>query len=166
MISPDKVFEAAKRNENKNYKFRAFLKNHADETELDEQFSRLHNELFNDYDCSKCRNCCKMCRGEIPVTDVDKDAKYLNMSPDEFINTYLVKDRFGINYVAKHTPCDFYMDNGACRLGDCRPENCKDFPYTNKPERLWKLLGFIENVSVCPVAYEICERLKKEYNFK
>lgn len=36
MIVPDKVFEAAKRNENKNYKFRAFLKNHADETELDE----------------------------------------------------------------------------------------------------------------------------------
>ena len=71
MISPDKVFEAAKRNENKNYKFRVFLKNHADETELEEYFFRLHNELFKDYDCSKCRNCCKMCRGEIPAADID-----------------------------------------------------------------------------------------------
>lgn len=31
MLSPDEVEQAAQRKENKNYKFRAFLKNHADE---------------------------------------------------------------------------------------------------------------------------------------
>ena len=166
MISPDKVFDAAKKIEDKNYKFRAFLKNHADEAELDEQFLRLHNELFRDYDCSKCRNCCKEYSGEIPVADISKIAQHLNMSDEEFISKYLIPDRFGVNYVARHKPCDFYTDDGECKLGDCKPESCKNYPYTNQPERLWHLLGFIESVSVCPVAYEICEKLKKEYNFR
>ena len=44
--------------ERENYKFRTYLKNHADSDELDEQFLELHNELFKVYDCSKCRSSC------------------------------------------------------------------------------------------------------------
>ena len=57
MISPQEVLNGASKKKNENYKFRRFLKNHADEKELDELFLKLHNEVFNDYDCSKCRNC-------------------------------------------------------------------------------------------------------------
>lgn len=32
---------------------------HADEEEIDEQFLKLHNELFEGYDCNYCGNCCK-----------------------------------------------------------------------------------------------------------
>ena len=56
-----------------NFKFHTFLKCHADEDELDRQFLRLHEELFADYDCCKCRNCCKMYKGSIPVEDIDGD---------------------------------------------------------------------------------------------
>lgn len=60
MINPDEVKSEAKKKENENFKFRTFLKCHADEDKLDRQFLRLHKELFADYDCSKCRNCtCK-----------------------------------------------------------------------------------------------------------
>lgn len=166
MIAPDKVSEAAERMENKNYKFRAYLKNHANEDKLDAQFLRLHNELFKNYDCSKCRNCCKMYSAEIPETDIDRDAYHLNMSRDEFIDRYLKKNEFDISYVTKHMPCDFYTEDGECMLGNCKPESCTNYPYTNQPERLRSLLGFMESVGVCPVAYEICERLKKEYRFR
>lgn len=44
---------------NENYRFRNYLKLHADEKVLDKQFSYLHNKYFKDYDCSKCRSCCK-----------------------------------------------------------------------------------------------------------
>ena len=165
MILPDKVFEASKRKEEKNYKFRSFLKAHADEKELDEQFLRLHNELFKDYDCSKCRNCCKVCHAQIPESDIEKDAEFLNMTAEKFKEEYLIRDEFG-ELVTKHMPCDFLDVNGECRLGDCKPESCKKYPFTNQPERLWSLLGLIESVSVCPVAYEICERLKQEYHFR
>lgn len=63
-------------------------------------------------------------------------------------------------------PVIFFTDSGDCMLGNCKPEACKNYPHTNQPERLFSLLSFIESVSVCPVAYEICERLKQEYKFK
>jgi hypothetical protein len=59
MVSPDKVYKEAKRLEDENYRFRSYLKSHAEEEELDERFFRLHKELFAEYDCSKCRNCSK-----------------------------------------------------------------------------------------------------------
>ena len=52
------------------------------------------------------------------------------------------------------------------KLGDCKPESCKKYPYTNQPERLRSLYSVLDTVAVCPVAFEIYERLKKEYGFK
>lgn len=63
-------------------------------------------------------------------------------------------------------PCDFLEEDGSCKLGECKPENCKKFPYTNQPERISSLYGVLEVVEVCPVAFEIYERLKEEYGFK
>lgn len=88
MVSPDKVQGEAKKRENENFKFRTFLKGHADEEELDAQFLRLHNELFADYDCSKCRNCCKMYKGSIPEEDVKRDAAYLEIAIEQFIGIF------------------------------------------------------------------------------
>lgn len=166
MLAPDEVAKMALQKENQNLKFRIFLKNHADEADLDARFLRLHSEIFEHYDCSKCRNCCTEYSAEIPIWDIEKDAAYLDLSTDVFIDTYLTKDNSGMAYITKHKPCDFLKDNGECLLGDCKPESCVNYPYTNQPERLLSLLTFMENVKICPVAYEICERLKREYNFK
>ena len=60
MIVPRKVPFAARKKRDENMAFRTYLKWNADEEELDKQFQKLHRELFADYDCSRCRNCCKM----------------------------------------------------------------------------------------------------------
>lgn len=146
-------------------KFRTFLKCNADEDELDQQFLRLHNELFANYDCSQCRNCCKMYHGVIPEMDLEQDALYLNMSKEEFLDKYLVREEFGEDYQTKHKPCDFLDPDGECKLGDCKPENCMKFPYTNQPERLQSLLSVLDVIEICPVAFEIYECLKGEYGF-
>jgi hypothetical protein len=72
----------------------------------------------------------------------------------------------GENYQTKHRPCDFLEENGSCKLGDCKPENCVKFPYTSQPERLQSLFSVLDVIEVCPVAFEIYERLKQEYGFK
>lgn len=107
MISPDKVRAEAKKKENENFKFRTFLKCHADKDELDRQFLHLHKELFADYDCSKCRNCCKMYKGSIPAEDIDGDAQYLVISPEQFIDAYLEKEDYGMNYQTKQNHAIF-----------------------------------------------------------
>ena len=154
MILPDKVRAEAKKKENENFKFRTFLKCHADEDKLDRQFLRLHKEFFADYDCSKCRNCCKMYKGSIPVEDIDRDAQYLEITSEQFIGIYLEKEDYGINYQTKHKPCDFLQEDGNCKLGDC------------KPERLSSLLSILDTIEICPVAFEIFERLKEEYRIR
>ena len=166
MLAPGKVEFEAKKRERENLEFRTFLKCNADEKELDEQFFKLHDELFAQYDCNTCRNCCKMYHGSIPEEDVEKDAMYLGVTATDFAELYLGgKDSEG-NYQTKHKPCDFLAEDGSCKLGDCNPESCKKYPYTNQPERLWSLYSVLDAVSVCPVTFEIYERLKKEYGFK
>lgn len=166
MLHPDKVQEAAQRKEDENFRFRSYLKGHANEEELDRQFLQLHEELFADYDCSKCRNCCKLYKGSIPAEDVERDAEYLGITAQQFIDFFLEKDRSGIGYQTKHKPCDFLQSDGNCKLGGCKPDSCKNYPYTNQPERLCSLFSVLDVVKICPVAFEIFERLKREYGFK
>lgn len=166
MLPPRKVKFEAKKRERENLEFRTFLKCNADEKELDEQFAALREELFENYDCNKCRNCCKMYHGSIPTAEIEKDALYLGISSENFIEQYLQgKDSEG-NYQTKNSPCDFLQTDGSCKLGECKPEKCKNYPYTNQPERLWSLYSVLDAVGVCPVAFEIYERLKQEYGFR
>ena len=43
----------------------------------------------------------------------------------------------------------------------CRPESCKKYPYTDQPDRWGSLYSVLDVIEVCPVAFEIYERLKK-----
>lgn len=165
MIDVEKLEELANKRLEHNYKFRVFLKNHADSEKLDEQFKELHEKYFAQYDCSKCRNCCKKCSGSIPVDEVEEDAKYLNIDKEEFIEKYLDKKIDCGEYHTKNAPCDFFV-NGECILDDHKPLACKEYPHTNKDNRLFSLYSVVDNTTVCPVVYEILEELKKMYRFR
>ena len=167
MLRPGKLTFYAKKNEKANYRFRTWLKIHADPEELDEKFFRLHQELFAEYDCSRCRNCCKQYSGLIPVSEIERNAAALSLSEDEFRKKYLQEtmDLEEQAYHTKNIPCDFLQTDGSCLLGDFKPDSCKKYPYTDQPDRMGSLLSFLDLVSVCPVAYEILERLKQEYGF-
>lgn len=69
-------------------------------------------------------------------------------------------------YEVKGKPCCFLTKNGVCEVEKCKPEVCREYPFTNKPERLLSLLSIIDFASVCPVVFEMLERLKKIYGFK
>jgi len=166
LISPNDVKKRAKLKENENYAFRTYLKIHVNPLELDDRFHELHEELFSVYDCDQCRNCCKMYCGLIPQEDIKKAAGHFSISEEEFIDQYLEYDPVEMTYKTRHRPCDFLKENGDCALGECKPENCRKYPYTDQPDRMGSLLSIIESAAVCPVVYEILERLKEEYHFK
>ena len=102
MISLNEITARAKLEENENYRFRTHLKMHADPLKLDEQFHELNDELFATYDCSQCRNCCKMYCGVIPQEDIEKAASQFSISREEFINRYLEYDHAEASYKTKH----------------------------------------------------------------
>jgi len=164
VIEPSKIKEAFKKVEDENYAFRIYLKNHADPDEIDEQFLELHNELFKDYDCSKCRNCCKEYSATFEEIEIEPAAKLLKITKKEFMDKYIGMTVNG--YEVKGKPCRFLTENGACSIEECKPEVCREYPFTNKPERLHSLLSIVDFANVCPVVFEMLERLKKIYGFK
>ena len=68
-------------------------------------------------------------------------------------------------WIEKHSPCGFLTETGECSLGECCPDSCKKFPYTDQPDRLYSLYSVLDAVSICPAAYEILEALKELYDF-
>ena len=97
--------------------------------------------------------------------DIEKAAGQFSMSGEDFIGRFLEYDPGEMSYKTIHCPCDFLKDDGACALGDCKPVNCRKYPYTDQPDRMGSWLSIIESAAVCPVVYEIMERLKEEYRF-
>lgn len=164
MIDPSKLEKEFLKVEDENLEFRTFLKINADNDELDKQFLELHNQLFSEYDCSKCRNCCKELTAAVEDREIDNIAKTLGISKKDFINSYIDNSGYGIKI--KGSPCCFLEDNGNCKLEKCKPIECREFPYTDKPERLASMLGMVGFAKVCPVVFEMLERLKEEYGFR
>lgn len=165
MIEPFRIKDEYKKAEKENYRFRTYLKIHADKDELDKQFLELHNELFENYDCNKCRNCCREYAMVFEEGDINSAAKELRITKDEAINKYI---KITVNgYESKDKTCCFLNEkDGTCKIESSKPEGCREYPFTNKPERLFSLLNIIESASVCPVVFEMLERLKKIYNFR
>lgn len=165
MIDIERLKELAEEKYEDNVKFRTYLKNHADPEVLDEQFKQLHDKYFSIYDCSKCRNCCKQLHATFKEKEIEERAKFLNITIEEFKNKYLKEGEIKGSYKTKNCPCDFF-DGNDCILKECKPEDCKTYPYTNKADRIFSLWGIVDNTAICPVVYEIVEELKKINHFR
>ena len=169
MIEPDRIKEMSDRFADRNSRFRIFLKKNADPDELDEQFHDLHNEIFHNYnyDCCKCNNCCNTYDIRLNQNDITAISAYLGQAENDFIEKYLIADKDEYDcLILKDKPCCFLDADGKCQIYECRPTVCREFPHTNKPDRLYSMLGMLEFMEDCPVIYEIIERLKKIYNFR
>ena len=62
-------------------------------------------------------------------------------------------------------PCR-YLDGKKCSIYEDRPAQCRNFPYTNADgfvSRLWGMIGFYE---ICPIVFNLMERLKNEWRFR
>lgn len=163
MIRPEEVYKAGKKKERQNLRFRSFLKNHADDEELDRQFLALHNELFERYDCSQCANCCRAYSTVLEEDEISVISEFLGITAGSFRKKYLVQGEAGLELKA---PCAFLQDDGRCGIESCKPKQCREYPYTDKPGRLFSLYGILTSAEHCPVVYEILDRLKKMYHFR
>ena len=162
MLAPKDVPAAAAKLEDENLRFRTFLKIHANPDELDQQFLTLHRELFAGYDCCQCGNCCRRYSTILSEEEIDVISAYLGMTRQIFLEDCLIRSQDGLELPA---PCRFLDMGGRCRLQDCKPEECRGFPYTDRPDRRASLYSVLSAAEVCPVAFEILERLKGLYHF-
>jgi Fe-S-cluster containining protein len=130
--------------------------------DLDYTMQELHDETFAEINCLDCANCCKTTSPLFTDRDISRISKFLKLKPRQFIDEYLKTDEDG-DTVLKSSPCPFLFDDNTCMIYEVRPKACAEYPHTNRKKfhQISKIT--LENMSICPAAFEIVEKLKVKY---
>jgi len=123
---------------------------------------KMHEHIFKQINCLDCANCCKRLPPIINENDCKRIAKFMGIKVADFKNIYTAYDSDD-DLILKETPCPFLLPDNKCKIYDCRPKSCREYPHTNngtfvKNNNLHKI-----NVLYCPAVYYILERLKNSF---
>lgn len=147
-----------------NSKFRAYLKNHR---HSDRRLRKFGEEIEARIDCTQCANCCRVTDVGITDRDVEKLAKFIGVTKDEFLRNSTARDEFN-DLILKRTEagCVFLKDN-LCTVYQARPQNCANFPHLVRgsgsiASRMWQ---FVDRAEFCPIVYNWMERVKEDMGF-
>lgn len=149
---------------NENFRFRAYLKNHR---HSDRRLRRFGEDIEAQIDCTKCANCCRVSEVGITDRDVEKLAKFLGMSREEFLRDSTQRDEQGDLILRKtEAGCVFLKDN-LCTVYEARPQNCANFPHLVRgtgsiASRMWQ---FVDRAEYCPIVYNWIEKVKEDIGF-
>jgi len=129
---------------------------------LDLLMQELHDDEFSKTDCLTCANCCKTTSPIFTDKDIERIAKHLRMKVRDFIEQYLERDTDNF-YVLQSAPCTFLDESdNSCFIYDVRPKACAEYPHTNRRKFIQITDLTIKNTEICPAAYHIVEKLKKQ----
>jgi Fe-S-cluster containining protein len=146
-----------KHNENKKFFGRLRKKPPKD---LDYIMQDLHETEFRRTDCLKCANCCKTTGPLFTNADIERIAKHFRMKPQKFIDQFLRVDEEN-DYVLQSVPCTFLGPDNYCSIYGVRPKACREFPHTDRKKFQQISNLTLQNVAICPAAYNIVEEMKK-----
>jgi uncharacterized protein len=145
----------SKAREIEHYDFRAWLKNSAPD-DIDDVVKSLSRKYFALIDCKECANCCRVLELEFSEPELHTIAKSMEQSIDEF------KKRFVAEGIVK--PCPALKGN-LCSIYENRPDICRSYPHLEKPGFTSRLFGVLDNVRICPIAFNAFEELKAKVNW-
>ena len=158
-----KIRELGIQNEDKNYRFRSFLKM-KDPEKIDKIVHQLNQEYASKIDCTQGGNCCSELSPLVDADDVEKLSVSIGMSLAEFKKKYTKKDEDG-DLCLNLIPCSFLKDM-KCTVYNARPKECISYPHLHKSDFTSRLLGVIHNYSICPIVFNVYEDLKNRMNFR
>lgn len=129
---------------------------------LDFVLNQIHNEIFDKTNCIECANCCITTGPLLLEKDIDNLSKYLKLKPRDFIEKYLRKDE-DTDWVFKTMPCPFLDNQNYCMVYENRPKACREYPHTDR-RKFYQINHLtLQNVAICPAAFEIVEKLKLSF---
>jgi Fe-S-cluster containining protein len=137
--------------DDENWEFRSWLKQHAPD-DIDGLVKNLSRKYFALIDCKECANCCRSLHVEFQKSELHAIAKTLGQSIEAF-------QKQSMSEGSVNPPCPM-LNGKLCSIYENRPNVCRSFPHLEQPEFTTRLIGVIENVAVCPIAFNALEELK------
>jgi len=150
--------ENAERHDDRNFSFLRSLKM-KDDRVVDRKARRLHEEAFSIIDCTQCVNCCKTIHPLLTETDIERIAEHIGMEKSVFRETYLELDE-DREQKMKALPCLFLGADNRCAIYEVRPDDCAEYPHTDKEGFTFRTHGHANNALVCPAVFYIVERMR------
>ena len=150
-----------KRQENE--KFRRYIKTHSFP---ERKFRHMAEEIEQQIDCRSCAKCCVGLTTKLADRDMEKLAKFLRVTADEFRANYTQPGDEGLDLKQVDGRCVF-LDGKDCSVYEARPGVCADFPHLVRGNgsiafRMWQ---FIDRACYCPIVYNSLEAYKDEVGF-
>ena len=150
------IRKQAERKQDENSMFRLFLKSkcNVEPDEIDSRVFAATRRVWAGIDCTKCANCCREVKPGFSEEEVDRLARRLAMTRQQFIETYLERSETDSDtpWTTRTTPCPFLKDN-LCSVYEDRPGDCSGYPYLYKPDFIFRTIGMIERTFTCPIVY-------------
>ena len=132
---------------------------HIPVTRFDEVAHPVVEEITAQIDCTTCGNCCRHQEPGVTPAEIETLANAKHMLPEDFKDHYVAWDREGVSFLCKQ-PCVFLAGN-RCSVYTLRPASCADFPGLHRPRLKWRLPQVEENYSICPIVYNVVEKLRQ-----
>ena len=155
--------EHQKRGENA--KFRAYLKSHR---HSDRRLRHFGEEIEAAIDCTQCANCCRVTEVGITPRDVEKLAKFIGVSENEFRQQYTQRDDADAMILKRGEGGCVFLEGNLCSVYEARPHNCVNFPHVVRgtgsiASRMWQ---FLDRAGYCPIIYNWMETVKDDIGFR
>jgi len=157
-----RIASLAEEREDENWAFRSYLKMVEMKPEEMDELVRMHYEEVSAHiDCGECCNCCRVILPPLSTSEIERLATGMSLSVEEVKERYLVKAEEGKDYVFNEKPCPLLSEN-RCTAGDYRPDACLSFPNLHKDGFVFRLAQIVMNCSICPIVFNVYERLKED----
>lgn len=158
----------AEKKEAENERFRLFLKTKCllEPEEIDERVFAATRRVWAGIDCMQCANCCREVHPTFSDEEVNRLARRLAVTGEQFVETYLTRSGPDSDnpWTTRTAPCPFLKDN-RCSVYEDRPADCRGYPYLYEPEFIFRTMAMISRTFTCPIVYEALEDLKKTLGF-
>ena len=160
------IARLSERNWDQNMEFRTFLKISSHwEDGLDALVHEIFAEVNAGIDCTTCGNCCReLCIG-VESQDIERLAKRLGITSEEFEDRHVAVDNDCGEKFMPETPCPFLGGN-LCTVYEDRPTVCREFPHLHKEGFRQRLFGVVDNSAMCPIVFNVLEELKRRTNWR
>ena len=150
-IDLSRIQQLSQERGDENRAFRSWLKQYAPD-DIDGLIKTLSQKYFALIDCMQCANCCQSLHVEFKKSELHAIAKTLGQSIEAFQKQFMSGDKV-------NPPCPM-LNGKPCSIYESRPDVCRSFPHLEQPESTSRLIGVIENVASCPIAFNAFEELK------
>jgi Fe-S-cluster containining protein len=150
-IDLSRIKQLSQEHGDENWEFRSWLKQYAPD-DIDGLVKTLSQKYFALIDCMQCANCCQLLRVEFKKSELHAIATTLGQSIEAFQKQSMSEGKV-------IPPCPM-LNGKLCSIYENRPDVCRSYPHLEQPEFTSRLIGVIDNVAICPIAFNAFEELK------